>query len=40
MIKSHEEHQTLISSCINEIHAEFDKILRVVVEGINKNDVI
>lgn len=36
MVKSHEEHQTLISSCIDEIHAEFDKIFRLVVEGIKK----
>lgn len=36
MIKNHEEHQSLISSFINEIHGEFDKILRVVVEGTYK----
>lgn len=32
-IKSHEEHQTLISTGVNEIHIELDKILKVVVEG-------
>ncbi len=32
-IKSHEEHQALISSCVDEIHLELDKVLRVIVEG-------
>ena len=32
-IKSHEDHQALISSFVNEIHSELDVILKVLVEG-------
>jgi len=33
-IKTQEEHQTLISSNLTEIHSELDKILSPIVEGI------
>jgi hypothetical protein len=33
-VKTHEEHQSLISSSIFEIHTELDKILIPIVEGI------
>lgn len=39
-IKSQEDHQTLISSCVNEIHAELDVVLKVLIEGNNSGDFL